>query len=35
MLTFTNDDVHGVIEKNLGAEAGAEGKKIDFQPFPE
>jgi carbonic anhydrase len=34
MLTFSNDDIHGVISKNL-PEAAAEGKAIDFLPFPE
>jgi len=34
MLTFSNDDIHGVIAKSL-PEAAEEGKAIDFLPFPE
>lgn len=30
MLTFSNDDIYGVIKKNLGEETS-----IDFLPFPE
>ena len=35
MLTFKNSDAHGVVEKNLGPEAAAEIKGLDFLPFPE
>lgn len=35
MLTFANSDAHGIVEKNLGAEAAAEIKGLDFLPFPE
>jgi carbonic anhydrase len=35
MLTFGNSDAHGVVEKNLGPEAAAEIKHLDFLPFPE
>lgn len=31
MLTFTNDDIYGVIEKNLGDEAAKDEK--DYLPF--
>jgi carbonic anhydrase len=31
MLTFTNDVIHGVIQKNLGQDAS----KIDYLPFPD
>lgn len=31
MLTFTNDDIYGVIEKNLGDEAAKD--KKDYLPF--
>ncbi len=33
MLTFKNDDVHAVVEKNFGAEAKKELAGLDFQPF--
>jgi carbonic anhydrase len=35
MLTFKNDDVYGVIEKNLGGDAAKEARHLvpDFQPF--
>ncbi|KAK5017120.1 beta carbonic anhydrase clade D [Cryomyces antarcticus] len=33
MLTFKNEDVKGVVEKNLGSEAAAEVKSWDFLPF--
>ncbi len=33
MLTFKNDDVHAVVEKNIGAEAKKELAGLDFQPF--
>lgn len=35
MLTFQNSDAHGIVEKNLGAEAKKELGDLDFQPFPE
>lgn len=35
MLTFQNADARGIVEKNLGAEAGKEVENLDFQPFPE
>ncbi|KAK3328158.1 carbonic anhydrase [Cercophora scortea] len=37
MLTFTNEDAYGIVEKNLGSEASAELNKLklDFLPFPE
>ena len=35
MLTFKNEDARGVVEKNLGAEAGKEVAGLDFQPFPD
>jgi carbonic anhydrase len=35
MLTFKNEDAHGVVEKNLGAEAKKELAGLDFQPFPD
>ena len=34
MLTFTNEDAHAVVEKNLGPEAKKELGALDFQPFP-
>ena len=34
MLTFTNEDAHGVVGKKLGAEAQRELSGLDFQPFP-
>ena len=33
MLTFSNDDALGVVEKNLGAEARAELNGLDFLPI--
>ena len=35
MLTFKNEDAHGVVEKNLGAEAKKEIEGLDFLPFPD
>ncbi|KAI9802897.1 MAG: hypothetical protein M1825_002128 [Sarcosagium campestre] len=35
MLTFKNEDARAVVEKNLGSDAAAEVKDLDFQPFPE
>jgi carbonic anhydrase len=35
MLTFKNEDAHGIVKKNLGDEAGEEIKGLDFLPFPE
>lgn len=35
MLTFKNEDARGIVEKNLGAEAGKEVSILDFQPFPD
>ncbi|TKA82452.1 hypothetical protein B0A49_00051 [Cryomyces minteri] len=35
MLTFQNEDVKGVVEKNLGSEAAVEVKRWDFLPFPD
>ncbi|MCJ1339174.1 hypothetical protein MMC09_004463 [Bachmanniomyces sp. S44760] len=35
MLSFTNDDAHAVVDKNLGADAKEELKGLDFQPFPD
>ena len=35
MLTFKNEDAHGVVKKNLGEEAAGEIAGLDFQPFPE
>jgi carbonic anhydrase len=35
MLTFQNEDAHAVVHKNLGDEAAAEIKGLDFLPFPE
>ena len=37
MQTFTNDDIYGVIDKNLGSEAKEEvtSSKFDFLPFPD
>ena len=34
MLSFTNEDAHAIVEKNLGAEAEKELAGLDFQPFP-
>ena len=33
MLTFTNDDAHGVVGQKLGADAQRELAGLDFQPF--
>jgi carbonic anhydrase len=35
MLTFTNEDAHAVVKKNLGPTAAAELATLDFLPFPE
>jgi len=37
MLTFSNNDAYGIVEKNLGSEAAAELKQenLDFLPFSE
>lgn len=35
MLTFTNDDAHGLVKQNLGPAALAELGTLDFLPFPE
>ena len=35
MLGFTNEQAHGIIEKNVGPEAYAELKGYDFEAFPE
>ena len=35
MLTFTNEDAHAVVEKNLGSEGKTELASLDFQPFPD
>ncbi|KAI1756974.1 beta carbonic anhydrase clade D [Xylaria castorea] len=35
MLTFTNDDAHALVKKNLGPAATAELATLDFLPFPE
>jgi len=36
MLTFKNDDAHGLVKKNLGSEAANElGSGFDFQAFPD
>ncbi|TRX93132.1 hypothetical protein FHL15_006000 [Xylaria flabelliformis] len=35
MLTFTNDDAHAIVKKNLGPAALAELGALDFLPFPE
>jgi carbonic anhydrase len=34
MLTFKNEDAHGIVKKNLGEAASEEIKGLDFQPFP-
>ncbi|KAI1073819.1 carbonate dehydratase [Whalleya microplaca] len=33
MLTFTNEDAHGLVKKNLGPSASAETANLDFLPF--
>lgn len=35
MLTFSNEDAHAVVEKNLGAAGQQELSSLDFQPFPD
>ena len=35
MLTFQNEDAHGVVAQNLGAQAKAELEGLDFLPFPD
>lgn len=35
MLTFKNEDAHGLVGKNLGSEAANEIKGLDFLPFPD
>jgi carbonic anhydrase len=35
MLTFENEDAHGLVEKNLGVQAANEIKGLDFLPFAE
>jgi len=35
MLTFTNDDAHGIVRQNLGEIAAAEVNELDFLPFPD
>jgi carbonic anhydrase len=34
MLTFQNEDAHGIVKKNLGDGAAEEIKGLDFLPFP-
>lgn len=34
MLTFTNSDAKGLVEKKLGSEATKELGDLDFLPFP-
>lgn len=34
MLTFTNSDAKGIVEKNLGSEATKQLGDLDFLPFP-
>ncbi|KAL8894987.1 MAG: hypothetical protein Q9192_003916 [Flavoplaca navasiana] len=34
MMTFKNEDIHAVVDTQLGAEAKAELAGMDFQPFP-
>lgn len=33
MLTFQNDDAHGIVKKNLGDAAAEEVQGLDFLPF--
>ncbi|KAI0174871.1 carbonic anhydrase [Pestalotiopsis sp. NC0098] len=33
MLTFQNDDAHGIVKKNLGDAAAKEVEHVDFLPF--
>lgn len=35
MLTFTNEDGHAIVEKNLGPGAKKELEGLDFLPFPD
>jgi carbonic anhydrase len=35
MLTFTNEDAHNIVQKNLGEAAAAEISGLDFLPFPD
>jgi len=35
MVTFTNEDAHAVVEKNLGPDGKKELAGLDFQPFPD
>ena len=35
MLTFSNDDAHQLVKKNLGEGAGDELQGLDFLPLPE
>jgi carbonic anhydrase len=35
MLTFKNEDAHGIVKKNLGEEAASEIASLDFLPFPD
>ncbi|KAI1177428.1 beta carbonic anhydrase clade D [Nemania sp. FL0916] len=35
MLTFSNDDAHGIVKQNLGSAAAGELAGLDFLPFPE
>jgi carbonic anhydrase len=34
MLTFTNDDAHGLVKQNLGEAGSKEIGNLDFLPFP-
>ncbi|KAI1333265.1 beta carbonic anhydrase clade D [Xylariaceae sp. FL0255] len=35
MLTFTNEDAHSIVKKNLGVAAADEIAGLDFLPFPD
>jgi len=35
MLTFSNEDAHGLVKQNLGEGAASEIAGLDFLPFPE
>jgi carbonic anhydrase len=35
MLTFKNEDAHGLVKQNLGDAAASEISGLDFLPFPE
>lgn len=35
MLTFKNEDAHGLVKKNLGDEAASEITDLDFLAFPD